>query len=178
MTEDDKARPFTSLYMGQTYGFQRDMAIISQGDSTCSLVPRQYSPGTQPPELMFEAETQLLNQKITRPHVEKQGQFHVESQGTGPSSSYLDRVSKQVCLHVEPRAGSTMWGTVKPLQLYNLHSRAPGQDELELRAPTRQAWCLTLRVLTYWKHLFKIPKGLPMCLGDPVRRWMWPRAHN
>lgn len=144
---------------------------------TCSLVSRQYSPGTQPPEPMSEAETQLLNQ-IIRPHVQKQGRFDVESQGTGPRSSCLDCVSKQVCLHVEPRAGSTMWGTVRLLQLRNLHTRAPGQAELQLRAPIRQARCFTLCVLTNWKHLLKIPKGLPMCLGDPVRRWMWPRAHN
>lgn len=144
---------------------------------TCSLVSRQYSPDTQPPEPMSKAETQLLNQ-ITRPHVEKQGRFDVESQGTGPRSSCLDRVSKQVCLHVEPRAGSTMWGTFRPLQLCNLHTSVPGQAEPQLRAPICQARCLTLRVLTYWKHLLKIPKGLPMCLGDPVRRWMWPRAHN
>lgn len=154
------------------------MVIISQGDKhlfTCSqaVLTRHLAPRTH-----VRGKLSYWTKKSQGHMWRSKGQFDVESQGTGLSSSCLDRVSKQVCLHVEPRAGSTVWGTVRPLQLYNLHSRAPGQAELELRAPTRQAWCLTLCVLTYWKHLFKIPKGLPMCLGDPARRWMWPRAHN
>lgn len=48
---------------------------------------------------MSEADTQLLNQIITRPHVEKQGQFDVESQGTDPSSSCLIMsLSRSVCM--------------------------------------------------------------------------------